>query len=498
MESNGTNPNGHGTRVNGMHLKQLVPVDQVLVRRLQSRVGARRGKALEEFRSNGQPTPKGEDARQHTEALLASVLTEYESDLVEDGRTPLEEDARLRLEAALKAQLFGAGNLDQLLEDPEAEDIVVNSWQNVFVTYADGSKAQMPPVASSDKELEEIVKTISAHDGLSTRAFDHINYNVTLRLPDGSRLHAVQGVSANGLSISIRKHRHKRATLLPVPGLAEQERAAGVPESLRTKDLLSEGTVDHDLAAFLSALVKSRQNIMISGAVSSGKTTLLRALASEIDPIERLVTIERSIELGLHEDPDRHPDIVPLEERLANVEGEGAVGLADLVRNSLRMSPSRVIVGEVLGDEVITMLNAMAQGNDGSLSTIHSNSSRDVISKIQTYALQAQERLPFEATNGLIANALNFIVFLRRIRTADGRQRRIVESIREVAGRDEDGVKTTELWKFNKATGRTEFTRKAIIREDALLDVGWDPDGTTDLNRFAEPTGTDGDEGWQI
>jgi len=498
MDSNGTNPNGHGTHVNGMHLKQLVLVDQVLVKRLQSRVGARREKALEDFRRNGQPIPKGEDARQHTEALLASVLTEYESDLVEDGRTPLEDDARLRLEAALKAQLFGAGNLDQLLEDPEVEDIVINSWQSVFVTYADGSKAQLSPVASSDKELEEIVKTISAHDGLSTRPFDLINYHVTLRLPDGSRLHAVQGVSANGLSISIRKHRHKKATLLPVPGLAEQERAAGLAESLRTKDLLSEGTVDHDLAAFLSALVKSRQNIMIAGAVSAGKTTLLRALAAEIDPIERLVTVERSIELGLHEDPDRHPDIVPLEERLANVEGEGAVGLADLVRDSLRMSASRVIVGEVLGDEVITMLNAMMQGNDGSMSTIHANSSRDVISKIQTYALQAQERLPFEATNGLIANALNFIVFLRRIRTADGRQRRIVESIREVAGRDEDGVKTTELWKFNKDTGRTEFTRKAIIREDALLEVGWDPDGTADLHRFAAPTGTEGDEGWQI
>ena len=496
--NNGASSNGRGAHVNGMHLKQLVPVDQVLVKRLQSRVGARRGKALEEFRRNGQPTPKGEDARQHTEALLASVLAEYESDLVEDGRAPLEDDARDRLEAALKAQLFGAGKLDQLLDDPEAEDIVINSWQNVFVTYADGTKAQMPPVASSDKELEEIVKTISAHDGLSTRPFDLINYSVTLRLHDGSRLHAVQGVSANGLSISIRKHRHKRATLLPVSGLAERERAAGVPESLRTKDLLSEGTVDYDLAAFLSALVKSRQNIMVAGAVGAGKTTLVRALASEIDPIERLVTVERSIELGLHEDPDRHPDVVPLEERLANVEGEGAVGLADLVRNSLRMNPSRVIVGEVLGDEVITMLNAMAQGNDGSLSTIHANSSRDVIGKIQTYALQAQERLPFEATNGLIANALNFIVFLRRIRTEDGRQRRIVESIREVAGRDEDGVKTTELWKFNKATGRTEFTRKAIIREEALLDAGWDPDGTTDLNRFAAPNGTDGDEGWQI
>ena len=144
------------------------------------------------------------------------------------------------------------------------------------------------------------------------------------------------------------------------------------------------------------------------------------------------------------------------------------------------------------------MLNAMQQGNDGSLSTIHANSSRDVIAKIQTYALQAHERLPFEATNGLIANALNFIVFLRRIRTEDGTQRRIIESIREVAGRDEDGVKTTELWTYNKSTGRTEFTRKAVIREEALLDVGWDPDGATDLNRFAQLTGTNGDQGWQI
>jgi pilus assembly protein CpaF len=498
MESNGTNANGNGRHVNGMPLKQLVPVDQVLVKRLQSRVGARRGRALEEFRSKGQPIPTGEDARQHTESLLASVLTEYESDLVEDGRTPLEDDARLRLEAALKAQLFGAGNLDQLLEDDEVEDIVINNWQSVFVRYANGSKVQLPPIASSDKELEEIVKTISAHDGLSTRPFDVLNYSVTLRLNDGSRLHAIQGVSDTGLSISIRKHRHKRATLLPVPGLAEREAAAGVSPSLRTKDLFSEGTVDAPLAAFLAALVRARKNTMVAGAVSAGKTTMLRALASEIDPMERLITVERSIELGLHEDPERHPDMVALEERLPNVDGAGKVTLRELVQNSLRMSPDRVFVGEVLGDEVITMLNAMMQGNDGSLSTIHANSARDVISKIQTYALQSDERLPFEATNGLIDGALDFIIFLRRIRTPDGGQRRVVQTILEVAGRDEDGVKTTELWKFNRATGRTEFTRKAIRCEEDLVEVGWDPDGTADLNRFAELTGTDGDEGWQI
>lgn len=501
--TNGTNGNGRVQRVSGLPMKHLVPVDQVLVRRLHSRVGARRGRALEEFRRNGQSIPQGEDARLHTEALLASVLTEYESELVEDGRAPLEDQARLRLESALKARLFGAGNLEQLLEDPDVEDIVVNGWQNVFVRYAGGSKVQLPPVASSDKELEEIVKTISAHDGLSTRAFDVLNYDVTLRLPDGSRLHAVQGVSATGLSISIRKHRHRKATLLPVPGLAEREAAAGVPEALRTRNLFSERTVDGALAAFLAALVRARKNIMIGGAVGAGKTTMLRALASEIDPGERLITVERSIELGLHEDHERHPDMVALEERLPNVDGAGEVTLKDLVRDSLRMTPDRVFVGEVLGDEVITMLNAMMQGNDGSMSTIHANSARDVISKIQTYALQSAERLPFEATNGLIAGALGFIVFLRRIRTPEGGQRRIVESVLEVAGRDEDGVKTTALWVYDRAAGRTVFTRKAIRCEVELVDAGWDPDGlaasgfdgSAGTDRTDGTGGTDG-EGW--
>lgn len=478
----------------GSVLRRMVPVDQVLVQRLQKRVGARRGKALAEFRAQGKAIPKGEDARQHTEDILTSVLRAHEQEVVEDGGQPLEKEEWDRLEAALKAQLFGAGNLEQLLDDPDVEDIAINGWANVLVTYADGTKEQVPPIASSDKELEEIVKTISSHDGLSTRPFDTINYSITLRLPDGSRLHAVQGV-APFVSISIRKHRHKRATLLPVPGLKARELEEGVPLSLRTKDLFSEGTVDYELAAFLSALVRSRQNLMIAGATSAGKTTMLRALASEIDPLERLVTVERSIELGLHEDEARHIDVVPLEERLANVEGKGAVGMADLVRNSLRMNPSRVIVGEVLGDEVITMLNAMAQGNDGSLSTIHANSSRDVVDKIRTYALQAEERLPFEATNGLIATSLHFIVFMRRIRLVDGTQRRVVESIREITGHADGIVKTTELWAFNKATQRTEFTRKAIMREEALREVGWDPDA--DYTRAPTSHGTESEgEAW--
>jgi pilus assembly protein CpaF len=458
----------------GGQRKPVYAVDHLLVRRLQSRVGARRERALEEFRRTGQAIPQGEDARLHTEDLMVKVLNQYESELVENGREPLEETARDRLEAALKARLFGAGSLEQLLEDESVEDISVNGWQNVFVHYADGTKAQLPPVATSDKELEEIVKTIAAHDGLSARPFDVVNYDVTLRLADGSRLHAVQGVSATGLSISIRKHRFTKVTL---------------------KDLIAQGTLDEELAAFLSALVRARKNVMIAGAVSAGKTTLLRALASEIDPEERLITVERALELGLHEDTERHPDCVALEERLPNVEGAVEVTLAQLVRDSLRMRPDRVIVGEVLGDEVITMLNAMMQGNDGSLSTIHANSSADVITKVQTYALQAKERLPFDATNGLFAGALDFILFLRRIVTPEGGQRRVLESVREVAGHDEAGVKTNEVWGYN---GFGRVTRKASVQiacEADLIQAGWNPDDVTVFGASGS-TGTDGQGRW--
>ena len=154
---------------------------------------------------------------------------------------------------------------------------------------------------------------------------------------------------------------------------------------------------------------------MVAGGTSAGKTTLLRALAAEIGPEERILTVERSLELGLDEDVDAHPNAVAFEERLANAESAGAVTMAELVRDTLRMNPSRVIVGEVLGDEVVTMLNAMTQGNDGSLSTIHANSSADVVHKIATYAIQAPERLPWEATVRLVASGLDFIVFMRRL-----------------------------------------------------------------------------------
>lgn len=192
--------------------------------------------------------------------------------------------------------------------------------------------------------------------------------------------------------------------------------------------------------------------------------------------------MERSLELGLDEDVDAHPNAIAFEERLANAEGAGAVTMAQLVRDTLRMNPSRVIVGEVLGDEVVTMLNAMTQGNDGSLSTIHANSSADVVHKVATYGIQAPERLPWEATVRLVASGLDFVVFIRRLRANTGgstAQRRVVESVREVAGLTEDGqLATNELW---GPDGRGAARRNPAVRvrcQDDLAAAGWRPGGS--------------------
>jgi len=172
------------------------------------------------------------------------------------------------------------------------------------------------------------------------------------------------------------------------------------------------GTFDEEVASLLGAAVRAQKNIVISGAMDSGKTTLLRALAREIPPRERIVTIEQALELGLDAVPHRHPDMVALEARPANVECEGLISVADLVRRALRMNADRVIVGEVLGDEVLPMLNAMSQGRSGSMCTIHSDSSAGVFRRIASYAVQSRERLPLEATNLLIAGAIHFVVHL--------------------------------------------------------------------------------------
>ena len=431
----------------------MTTLDHTLLRRLQAELGRLRQDDVLRRRAGGRPALTGEDAHQLGKALVQQVVSAHESSLAESGVGALTWEVRQDIVEALEARLFGAGSLQQLLDDERVENIDINGFQNVFVEYADGTTAKVRPVAVSNDELVENIQTLAAHEGLSARAFDVANVRVNLRLPDGSRLYAVQSVTREPV-VSIRRHRHRR---------------------IRLKDLIGLDTVDDELADFLAAAIHARKNLIVGGGTSAGKTTLLRALASEIGPEERLLTVERSLELGLDEDQEGHPNAIAFEERLPNSEGAGAVSMAELVRDTLRMNPSRVIVGEVLGDEVVTMLNAMTQGNDGSLSTIHANSSADVVNKIATYAIQAPERLPWEATVRLVASALDFIVFIRRVRAND-QQRRVVESVREVVGLTEDGrLATNELWGPDELGGVRRNHQVQVRCQDDLVMAGWRP-----------------------
>jgi len=391
-------------------------MDQRVVTRLREEVADVLARQRRQDVVDGIAPMTAEDERQFARAVIGRVLDNWARSELAAGRVPPDSAEEQELADGIHAALFGVGRLQPLLDDPDVENIDINGCDNVFIGYADGREERALPVADNDDELVELVQILGAYSGLTSRPFDTANPQLDIRLPDGSRLSAVMGVCQRP-SLSIRKARISRASL----------------------DMLVDyGSISPELAAFLSAAVRARKNIMIAGATNAGKTTLLRALANEIDPSERLITVERALELGLGEFADLHPNVVAFEERLPNSEGQGAIHMAELVRRSLRMNPSRVIVGEVLGDEIVTMLNAMSQGNDGSLSTIHANSSIEVFNRICTYAIQSQERLPTDATMMLIAGAIDFVVFVERRNEYGhgGRLRRVISSVREVNGVD--------------------------------------------------------------
>jgi pilus assembly protein CpaF len=427
-------------------------VDHSLVKRLRGEVGDRLTQQRRLDAASGLPPMSGEDERQFARAIIAQVLEDYARGEILAGRAPLTAQAEEDLAEAIHAALFGVGRLQPLLEDQQIENIDINGCDRVFISYADGREVLGEPVADSDQELIELIQVLAAYSGLSSRPFDTANPQLDLRLPDGSRLSAVMDVTLRP-AISIRRARMGKVFLA---------------------DLVGNGSMSPEVASFLAAAVLARKNIMIAGATNAGKTTLLRALANQIPPEERLITVERALELGLDHYPELHPNVVAFEERLPNSEGNGAITMADLVRRSLRMNPSRVIVGEVLGDEIVTMLNAMTQGNDGSLSTIHANSSLEVFNRISTYAIQSQERLPVEATHMLIAGAIDFVVFQekRNEYSRGGRLRRFISSIREVTGVD-GRVLSSEV--FTPGPDGRAVPHAPVSCIEELVHYGYDP-----------------------
>ncbi|WP_235146977.1 MULTISPECIES: CpaF family protein [Amycolatopsis] len=398
----------------------------------------------------GRPALEAGERRRMAQAILADAAEKQAQHELDTGGAVVPQDVERRVLSAVLDEIFGMAGLEPLLANPDIENVNING-DRVFVRYASGRRERLAPITGSDAELVELIRDLAARSGVEERRFDRGSPIVNFSLPGGERASAVMAVTARP-SLSIRHHRFARVTL---------------------RELRENGTLDLALENFLGAMVRARKNVLVTGGVAIGKTTLLRALASAIPPHERLVTIEDVFELGLDHDPG-HPDVVAMQAREANVEGQGEISQSELVWQSLRMSPDRVIVGEVRGPVVIPLTNAMSMGNDGSMGTLHSSLSSGVFTKLAAYAVQGPERLSLEATNLLVASALHFVVHLEKPRGADSK--RVVSSIREVVGADGTQVISNEVWRPAVDLRAIPGVPLRTATVDELIDAGFDPD----------------------
>lgn len=409
----------NGAEPRGRHIDD--GVDAELVARLHRIVG----EALTATHASHDEAGNGRlslsDERALARKLLADELRRLAADAYSAGQAPLDEPTEDAVTVAVLDRLHGLARLQPLLDDPSIRDIHISGSDRVWLTLRDGTKERGPAVAASDDELVDLIATAARRLGRSERRWDHAQPELNLQLPNGDRLHALMAVSGRP-TVTVRRHDF---------------------DIHRVNQLVDRGVCDDLLAGFLTAAVKARANLIVAGGTGTGKTTTLRCLINEIDAEERLITVEDSLEIGLERFEDLHPDHETLEAREANTEGVGAFTLADLVRSALRMDPHRVIVGEVRGAEVLPMLLAMSQGNDGSMCSIHADSSKGVFGRLAMYAAMAPERLTPEVTNLLVANAVDLIVHLGWV---EGSRR--ITSIRQVTGAVEGAqVVSNELWR---------------------------------------------------
>jgi len=423
--------------------------ETTVIERIRAQVLAGLSERQRADQLSGRPPLRGLDEQALGRQLIAEALDADAREALSAGRSIRRNDEDDALAQGVFDALFRLGRLQRLLDDPSVENINANGADQVWVRYADGRRERTDPIASSDAELVELLRNAAARLGIGERRFDLGSPRLSLQLPDGSRLFALMAVAARPC-LSIRRHRYLKVT----------------PD-----DLIGMGTIDLVLRELFRSLMLARKSVVICGGTGAGKTTLLRAMAADIPPWERLVTIEDSLELGLDRFPELHPDAIALEAREPNLEGEGGVGLAELVRWALRLNPDRVIVGEARGEEVLALLNAMSQGTDGSMATLHASSSKGAFSKLATYAIQAPEHLPLEATNLLVANAVHFVVFLAQ----DSTGRRFVSSVREVLDADGPMVVSNEI--FRPGPGGRAVPAVNVRSEtlDVLVEMGFDP-----------------------
>ena len=354
---------------------------------------------------------------QASEANLKAEISSIASEALDEMAVALNKEDRAILNQELYDEVMGLGPLEPLLKDESVNDILVNGPNRIFVER--GGKLELTDITFKDeRHLLRIIDKIVSAVG---RRVDESNPYVDARLKDGSRFNAmVPPVAVDGSLVSIRKFKKEKL---------------GVP------DLVRFGAFTEEIALYLQAAVSCRLNIIVSGGTGSGKTTTLNALSSFIDNTERVLTIEDTAELQLQQ-----VHVGRMESRPPNVEGKGAVTQRDCLRNALRMRPDRIIVGETRGEEVIDMLQAMNTGHDGSMTTIHANSARDGISRLENMVAMAGIEMPLKAVRSQIASAVNLIVQASRLQ--DGSRRMV--SVTEITGMEGDVISMQEVFRYER------------------------------------------------
>jgi pilus assembly protein CpaF len=353
-----------------------------------------------------------EEAEPELRSIIATLLER------EQQRTPLSMSEREALVIDVLNELFGLGPLEALLADPSISDILVNRFDQIYIER-EGRLFETDIVFRDERHLQQIIERIVSAVG---RRIDESSPMVDARLKDGSRVNAIiPPLALDGSCLSIRRFRTDR---------------------LGASDLVARESMTAPMLEFLKATVACRLNVLVSGGTGAGKTTLLNVLSSFINHDERVVTIEDAAELMLRQ---RH--VVRLETRPANIEGKGAVRQRELVVNALRMRPNRIIVGEVRGEEALDMLQAMNTGHDGSLTTVHANSPRDALYRLDSMVAMANLNIPDKAIRQQVASAIELIVQIAR--QADGTRK--VTAISEITGMERDVITLQDIFVFEKS-----------------------------------------------